>query len=87
MTDNQHTSDKNVADANVLGNFDHGLTLALSKGRILKETLPLLANANIALLEDPRSLTQAYFSYHASASAHFNFTRQRCADLCGKWRG
>ncbi len=27
---------------NVMGNFDHGLTLALSKGRILKETLPLL---------------------------------------------
>ena len=32
--------------------FD-GLTLALSKGRILKETLPLLAKANIELLEDP----------------------------------
>ena len=50
------TTDINLntdADADVLGNFDHGLTLALSKGRILKETLPLLANANIALLEDP----------------------------------
>ena len=37
----------------VMGNFDHGLTLALSKGRILKETLPLLENAGINLLEDP----------------------------------
>ena len=32
--------------------FD-GLTLALSKGRILKETIPLLSAAKIELLEDP----------------------------------
>ena len=31
----------------------NGLTLALSKGRILKETLPLLKAAGIELLEDP----------------------------------
>ena len=31
----------------VMGNFDHGLTLALSKGRILKETLPFLDILNI----------------------------------------
>ncbi len=31
----------------VMGNFDHGLTLALSKGRILKETLPLLETAGL----------------------------------------
>lgn len=49
------------ADADVLGNFDHGLTLALSKGRILKETLPLLANANIALLEDPEKSRKLIF--------------------------
>lgn len=44
-----------ITDPNtdVTGNFDHGLTLALSKGRILKETLPLLHNAGIELLEDP----------------------------------
>ena len=30
-----------------------GLTLALSKGRILKETMPLLSAAGIELLEDP----------------------------------
>ena len=29
------------------------LTIALSKGRILKDTLPLLASAGIELLEDP----------------------------------
>ena len=29
------------------------ITIALSKGRILKETLPLLADAGIELLEDP----------------------------------
>lgn len=33
-------------------NFN-GLTLALSKGRILKDTLPLLKKAGIELLEDP----------------------------------
>lgn len=31
---------------------DNGLTLALSKGRILKETMPMLAKAGIELLED-----------------------------------
>jgi ATP phosphoribosyltransferase len=31
------------------------ITLALSKGRILDETLPLLQAANIALLEDPEA--------------------------------
>jgi ATP phosphoribosyltransferase len=30
-----------------------GLTIALSKGRILKDTLPLLAQAGITLAEDP----------------------------------
>lgn len=48
MTD----TDQNLS-ADVSGNFDHGLTLALSKGRILKETLPLLKAAGIELLEDP----------------------------------
>ena len=60
-SDNQNTSSQSVADASVLGNFDHGLTLALSKGRILKETLPLLANANIALLEDPEHSRKLIF--------------------------
>lgn len=31
----------------------NALTIALSKGRILKDTLPLLASAGIELLEDP----------------------------------
>lgn len=43
-------------------NYDFdGLTLALSKGRILKETLPLLANADIALLEDPEKSRKLIF--------------------------
>ena len=31
----------------------NALTIALSKGRILEDTLPLLASAGIELLEDP----------------------------------
>jgi len=46
---------------NVMGNFDHGLTLALSKGRILKETLPLLEAAGINLLEDPEKSRKLIF--------------------------
>lgn len=45
----------------IMGNFDHGLTLALSKGRILKETLPLLAEAGIELLEDPEKSRKLIF--------------------------
>lgn len=46
---------------NVSGDFDHGLTLALSKGRILKETLPLLKAAGIELLEDPEKSRKLIF--------------------------
>jgi ATP phosphoribosyltransferase len=54
--------DANLSDSDaLLGNFDHGLTLALSKGRILKETLPLLAEAGIALLEDPEQSRKLIF--------------------------
>lgn len=56
MTD----TDQNVS-ADVSGNFDHGLTLALSKGRILKETLPLLKAAGIELLEDPEKSRKLIF--------------------------
>ena len=35
--------------------FADPLTIALSKGRIFKETLPLLAHAGIAALEDPET--------------------------------
>lgn len=38
-----------------------GLTFALSKGRILKETLPFLAQAGIALLEDPEHSRKLIF--------------------------
>ena len=37
------------------------LTIALSKGRILDETLPLLAAAGITLLEDPASSRKLIF--------------------------
>ena len=37
------------------------LTIALSKGRILKDTLPLLAAAGIRLLEDPESSRKLIF--------------------------
>ncbi|KAA5582666.1 ATP phosphoribosyltransferase, partial [Pseudomonas aeruginosa] len=46
---------------NVMGNFDHGLTLALCKGRILKETLPLLATAGLILLEVPEKSRKLIF--------------------------
>ncbi len=38
-----------------------GLTLALSKGRILKETLPLLREAGVELLEDPEASRKLIF--------------------------
>lgn len=37
------------------------LTIALSKGRILKDTLPLLAEAGIELLEDPEQSRKLIF--------------------------
>ncbi len=54
-------SDMQQQDQAIMGNFDHGLTLALSKGRILKETLPLLAEAKIELLEDPEKSRKLIF--------------------------
>jgi len=36
-------------------NFDTPITIALSKGRIFKETLPLLAHAGIEALDDPET--------------------------------
>jgi len=36
-------------------NFDVPITIALSKGRIFKETLPLLAKAGIEALDDPET--------------------------------
>ncbi|PVZ71910.1 ATP phosphoribosyltransferase [Pelagibaculum spongiae] len=40
---------------------DSSLIIALSKGRILKETLPMLANAGIELLEDPDTSRKLIF--------------------------
>lgn len=49
-----------VANKSMLEPFD-GITIALSKGRILEETLPLLAKSNIALLEDPSKSRKLVF--------------------------
>ncbi|BBI69416.1 hypothetical protein PKHYL_36070 [Psychrobacter sp. KH172YL61] len=38
-----------------------GLTLALSKGRILEETMPLLRAAGVDLLEDPEASRKLIF--------------------------
>ena len=56
----QQDANPSTDDA-LMGNFDHGLTLALSKGRILKETLPLLAEAGVQLLEDPEKSRKLIF--------------------------
>ena len=37
-------------------NIQHDITIALTKGRILKESLPLLAKAGIELREDLREV-------------------------------
>ena len=50
-----------TSESDVMGQFDHGLTLALSKGRILKETLPLLRAAGIELLENPEQSRKLIF--------------------------
>lgn len=41
--------------------IDRPLTIALSKGRILKETLPLLKSAGIEMLEDPEQSRKLVF--------------------------
>ena len=46
---------------NEVDNEFSGLTLALSKGRILKETMPLLKAAGIELLEDPDASRKLIF--------------------------
>ncbi|OPH34466.1 ATP phosphoribosyltransferase [Moraxella atlantae] len=45
-----------------MSNTYHGLTLALSKGRILNDTLPLLADAGIALTEDVEASRKLIFT-------------------------
>lgn len=50
-------SDSEVSKPDILPK----LTLALSKGRILEETMPLLKSAGIELLEDPSSSRKLIF--------------------------
>ena len=62
------------------------LTIALTKGRILQETLPLLAAAGIEPLEDISKAANLP-SRPARRKCAVDFARQRCAYLCGIWRG
>lgn len=62
MTVTTHT--ENVQNDSLLNEVDtafNGLTLALSKGRILEETMPLLQVAGIELLEDPSASRKLIF--------------------------
>ncbi len=54
------------------------LTLALSKGRILEETMPLLAHAGIALLEDPSQSRKLIFP---TTHAHVQILILRASDV------
>ena len=42
---------------------DQTITLALSKGRIFEETLPLLKAAGIEVTEDPGKISQINFAH------------------------
>ena len=53
------------------------LILALSKGRIFEETMPLLKEAGITVLEDPEQAT--------GPRDHRPCNRR--SDLCPVWRG
>lgn len=55
-----------------------GITIALSKGRILKETLPLLADAGIKLLEDPDKSRKLIFP---TSHADVNIVIIRATDV------
>ena len=55
-----------------------GLTLALSKGRILKETMPLLKAAGIELLEDPDASRKLIFP---TSNPHVRVLILRASDV------
>ena len=57
------------------------LMLALSKGRIFDETLPLLARAGMSVLEDAESLAQADPAHQPRRPARGAGARERRADL------
>ena len=65
MTENNKTAQtESLRDNPLLNDVNDaftGLTLALSKGRILEETMPLLRAAGIELLEDPEASRKLIF--------------------------
>ncbi len=58
------------------------ITIALSKGRIFEETLPLLNAAGITALEDPESSRKLILATNRADVRSDHRARQRCADLC-----
>ena len=60
MTGNNQKQQDNAL-LNEVDNEFNGLTLALSKGRILDETMPLLQAAGVDLLEDPSASRKLIF--------------------------
>ena len=62
------------------------LSIALSKGRIYKDTLPLLAHAGIRPLDDPDSSRKLILDTNQEDEAGHH-PRRRRADLCRVRRG
>ena len=63
--------------------MERQLTLALSKGRIFEETLPLLQAAGITVTEDPESSRKLILPTQAVMDAH-NIRVVSIADLIGE---
>jgi ATP phosphoribosyltransferase len=59
----------------------NGITIALSKGRIFEETLPLLAAAGIEPLENPETSRKLIIADHPRRCARRHRPRHRRADL------
>jgi ATP phosphoribosyltransferase len=66
---------------------DSQLILALSKGRIFEDTLPLLEAAGITVTEESGNFAQADPADQRPERARDHRARHRRADLCAAWRG
>ena len=63
-------------------NITDPITIALTKGRILKETLPLLAKVGIEPSEDLDASRKLIVPHHPSQRAPRYFAGVGCPDLC-----
>ena len=61
---------------------DQPLTIALSKGRILEQTLPLLERAGITAQEDVLNTRKLMVDGHAADGGTIRFLIIRAADVC-----